>query len=109
VQAQTSQLQAAELQVGGGPLKSDCLALHVVTRFLQGDTVHVLAMLAQVQQHAIRLMLCAQGGVDAAQRCYSCLVQPAVGPGGNDQAAVVAAPLQHCQQAGVWQVQQSER
>jgi hypothetical protein len=68
------------------------------------------AVPVQVYQHIIRLPLLSHSYVNAAERQSSCLVQPAMGPGGIKQAALVlcCTALQHCQQAGVWQGQQRE-
>ena len=53
------------------------------------NTVNVAAMPAQLRQHAVQLLLMADICRDVTQRCRSCLVQPAVGPGGTEQAALV--------------------
>jgi hypothetical protein len=70
--------------------------------------VDVPAMLVQVQQHAVHLLLLGEGCFDAALHQHSCLVQPTVGSGSAEQAALVVSctALQHAQQAGVWQRQQ---
>jgi hypothetical protein len=68
---------------------------------------NVLAVLAEVQQHTIQLLLVVHMDCDAAESPQGCLMQPAVRPGSAEQAAltVSSTALQHCQQAGVWQVQ----
>jgi hypothetical protein len=54
------------------------------------NTAHMLAVLAKVHQHTIHLLLSGQLCCDAVQCHHSCLVQPAVRPGGTKkQAALV--------------------
>jgi hypothetical protein len=79
-------------------------------RTLEIDAVNMLSVCRQVVQHVVNLLLLLEHGYDAAQRCASCMVQPAVGPGGPEQAALVGScnMLQHCLQAGVWQLQQGQ-
>jgi hypothetical protein len=49
----------------------------------------MLAVFAQVVQHTVQLLLLGYCDCHAAQRCHSCLVQLAVGPGSTEQAAMV--------------------
>jgi hypothetical protein len=70
-------------------------------------TAHVLAVLCEVWQEAVVQVSSADLFRDAAELQHSCLVQSAVGPGSAAQACcIVCQALQHCQQAGVWQLQQ---
>jgi hypothetical protein len=74
---------------------------------MKHHVLDMMAMLAEVQQHAVALLLLVYDCMDAVQHLHCCLVQSAVGPGGTEQAAlVVSTVLQHLQQACVWQRQQ---
>jgi hypothetical protein len=63
-------------------------------------------MMLQVLQHAVHLLLLGHNCCEGFES-YGSLVQPAVGPGSAEQAALVfGTELHHQQQAGVRQVQQ---
>jgi hypothetical protein len=74
-------------------------------------TVKVPTVLVKVKQQVVRLLLAGQDCCDAAQGKHSCLVQPAMCPGGIEQAGLIVdrTAAQHCQQAGVWQREQQGR
>jgi hypothetical protein len=97
---QHAQLQAAQLQLlwqqrakNGGIMN--------VSFELYADAVDVLVVLADKHQHTVYLLLSGHDSCDAAECQRSSLVQPAVGPGCIEQAALIISctALQHCQQA----------
>ena len=74
---------------------------------LEDHVLNVMAVLVHVQQRAVALLLLGHDCVDAAEDLHCCMVEPAVGPGGTEQAALVGGTvLQHLLQACVWQRQQ---
>jgi hypothetical protein len=99
-------IEAVQLQAGGQLAEGKLIFFFPP----QLQAVDMAAVPVQVLQHTVHLLLLRHSCADAVQRCYSGLVQPAVGPGGTEQAALVISctALQHCQQAGVRQGQQRE-
>ena len=65
----------------------------------------MMAVVEEVHNRAVDVLLGSAVCCYVAKRQHSCLVQPAVGPCSAGQAdSVVSTALKHCQQAGVWQL-----
>jgi hypothetical protein len=91
LQAQQLEHQPAEVLLQWQRLEEDCGCTFNL------NAVDLLAVPCQVQQHTVGLVLLPHNCSDAAQCQQSCLVQPAVGPGCTEHAALVCGctALQH--------------
>jgi hypothetical protein len=88
-------LQAFQpVQVLGQLMQANLLRGEVWTR--QSNAVHMLAVLAEVQDNTIWLLR-RQHNTDAAGDKHGCLVQPAVGSHGAEQTVKVISTAAQCQ------------